>query len=374
MVVIRAESFTSAYRLFNVTNARGLSLTNADLLKGENLSEIHDTNRRKQFADRWVAIEDEVGRDTLELFIKFIRHLKVKEKARKNIHEEFESIVFDREPSFKGEEFIERLESIHEIYIRRIIEAKINTECGQNNIYYKNLMYIVREFYLSSDWMIALVKFDETFSDETALFEFFRKLERKIAIDWFSGRTLTKRLNQIYEIIEEIEDATDPQDVLGADILNEDLQNRKEDFKRTLDENNFYRKGQYKMAKYLLLRLDMEERDNTDVALYHQSVSIEHVLPQTPTTEYWESRFDDDGFRSIWTHRLGNLVPLNGQKNRSARNNDFGRKVDEYLTQRSDFELVNRLGREYDEWTPETLQDRHERLKQDAVELWFESG
>ena len=40
MVVITTKSFESAFRLFNVVNARGLPLTNADLLKSVNLGNI----------------------------------------------------------------------------------------------------------------------------------------------------------------------------------------------------------------------------------------------------------------------------------------------------------------------------------------------
>jgi uncharacterized protein with ParB-like and HNH nuclease domain len=45
MVVITTKSFESAFRLFNVVNARGMPLTNADLLKSVNLGKVPNEQR-----------------------------------------------------------------------------------------------------------------------------------------------------------------------------------------------------------------------------------------------------------------------------------------------------------------------------------------
>jgi len=68
---------------------------------------------------------------------------------------------------------------------------------------------------------------------------------------------------------------------------------------------------------------------------------------------------------------MGNLVPLDGRKNYKVQNKPFSEKYEEYLAEKSDFELVNEL-EEYDDWTPENLESRHEALKQEALEIWVE--
>ena len=57
-------------------------------------------------------------------------------------------------------------------------------------------------------------------------------------------------------------------------------------------------------------------------------VSIEHILPQTPTDPYWVSQFEDydeDEIRTL-TGALGNLLPLSQSINSSLQNDSFDKK------------------------------------------------
>lgn len=370
MVEIKTESRNSAFRLFNVVNARGMPLSTADLLKSDNLGVI-PKEEEDEYTQRWVNIEEEVGSETLDTFISMIRHLKVQQKAQKSVYNEFVDIVFHREPEFEGKPLVNYLEEIHDIYDQRVLRANIETDDESKRTRYKTLVPIVRTFYPSEDWMMGIIKFDQKFSNEEAFFDFFEAYERKIAIDWISGLSLSERLTQLYDIVELIEESDSVEDVLNADILNDKIATRQENFENTLDADNFYRKGNYQMAKYVLLRLDMERHDNTDVAVYRDSITVEHILPRSPSADYWQTRFEDEAFRLRWTHRLGNLIPLNGRKNSSASNDPFPEKVSTYFTSRSDFAIVNDLEKE-DEWTPEKLRKRHEKLKSEAIDCWFD--
>jgi len=369
LVEIKTGSRNSAFRLFNVVNARGMPLSTADLLKSDNLSSI-SKDEEDEYTNRWVNIETDVGSDTLDTFINIIRHLKVKRKAQKSVYDEFDNIVFTKEPEFKGKEFVETLEEIYNIYNKRVLRKNIDTDDEAKRTRYKSLVSIVNSFYPSEDWMIGIVKFDQKFSDEEAFYDFFESYERKIATDWLSGRSLSERLTQLYNVVELIEKSDTPHDVLNDQLLTNDIQRRQESLENTLDADNFYRKGNYQMAKYLLLRLDMERHDIRDVAIYRDSVTVEHILPRNPSSEYWKKNFDDEAFRMKWKHRLGNLVPLNGRKNSSAGNKPFNEKVDTYFVNRSDFALVNDL-EEIKDWTPDQLQSRHRQLKNEAIECWF---
>ena len=58
------------------------------------------------------------------------------------------------------------------------------------------------------------------------------------------------------------------------------------------------------------------------------SVTIEHILPQTPTDKYWVDRFGQFNKErlSLLSHSLGNLVPLSRAKNGSLQNDSFDLK------------------------------------------------
>lgn len=54
-------------------------------------------------------------------------------------------------------------------------------------------------------------------------------------------------------------------------------------------------------------------------------VSIEHIYPQTPDNDYWESAFinETEDQKNFLTGSLGNLLPLSSSKNSSMQNDSF---------------------------------------------------
>jgi len=371
MVRISTNSLSSAFRLFNVTNARGMPLNNADLLKSENLSYIDDDEKREEYQQTWEDMEEEVGNEGLERFIGFMRHIIVKEKSQKSVYDEFKDRVFPEDKGFRGSNFVDYLETVFDVHRHRIYNAELDSVSHSEEVYYHNLVSLMRDFYPSDEWMVALIQFDAKFEDESALLSFVELLERRLTVDWLTGSSNTGRYSRVYELLREIEDASTPEDVLSLSVLTDDIDDESEAFENALDRSNFYRKGNYQWPKYILMRINGERFDNTNSKVeYGSNVTIEHILPQTPDNEYWLSRFEDERWRDDWTDRMGNLVPLDGRKNYKVSNKPFGAKYDEYFKKKSDFPLVTEL-EEYNEWTPEHVEERHERLKQEAKEIWL---
>lgn len=371
MVRISTNSLSSAFRLFNVTNARGMPLNNADLLKSENLSHIDDDEMREEYQQTWEDMEEEVGNEGLERFIGFMRHIIVKEKSQKSVYDEFKDRVFPKDKRFRGTKFVDYLETVFDIHRHRIYNAELDSVSHSEKVRYHNLVSLMRDFYPSDEWIVALIQFDWKFKDESALLSFVELLERRLTVDWLTGSSNTERYSRVYDLLEEIEHASTPEDILSLSVLTEDIDDENDAFENALDRSNFYRKGNYQWPKYILMRINGERFENTNVKIeYGSNVSIEHILPQTPNNDYWESRFEDERWRDDWTDRMGNLVPLDGRKNYKVSNKPFNAKYDEYFKKKSDFPLVTDL-KQYDEWTPGHLEERHERLKEEAKEIWL---
>lgn len=99
--------------------------------------------------------------------------------------------------------------------------------------------------------------------------------------------------------------------------------------------------------------------------------TIEHILPQTPTHEYWTSRFDEEE-RSALTHDLGNLCLT--YDNSSYGNKPFPKKrgerwQDEPCYANSNLFQERRLAR-LDQWDSDTLKRRREGMVAWALERW----
>jgi uncharacterized protein with ParB-like and HNH nuclease domain len=369
LVVIKTSNLASAFRLFNIINARGMPLTNADLLKSESLSVLPKEEERK-YTKIWEDIEEDLGSEKLEMLISFIRSMKLKEKARKSIFEEFDSKIFKKEPGFKGKNFIEYLHKVSQVYREKIEDAIINTERSEEETYYYNLISLMRDFLPFNDWMTAIIKFKERFNDDSRLFKFLKIFERKIVADWISGLSFTERLSRIYKVIRLIEDLGNPEDIFKNPMFDEEIKNNRGSFNNTLDDINFYGKGRTRVPKYILLRIDMERSYNQNKKIaYSGEITVEHILPRTPTDWYWLSRFNEDK-RLKWTNKLGNLVLLNSRKNSQAGNKPFPQKVKDYFEKKSDFDITNEL-KTHQDWTLKELKERHEKLTEEAIKIWI---
>jgi hypothetical protein len=228
----------------------------------------------------------------------------------------------------------------------------------------------MRDFLPFNDWVTALIRFDEKFNDDY-LFEFVKNLERKIFIDWIIGLGFTERLTQIFRIIKLIEDNDDPQSIINDPLFHEEIKLNKDKFKNSLDLENFYSKGSYKIAKYVLLRINIEEYENLNSKKsYSGNITVEHILPRNPN-EQWKNKFHEKA-RQEWTNKLGNLTLLNGAKNSSASNRPFKEKLDTYFKKKSDFEITNELEKISD-WNKIELERRHNKLKSNAIAIWIKS-
>ena len=116
------------------------------------------------------------------------------------------------------------------------------------------------------------------------------------------------------------------------------------------------------------LRLSWAEIEKRDL-----SKSIEHVLPQTPTAEYWTSRFTPGEIERL-KHDLGNLVLSTVAANPAYSNRPFPDKrgtpglgracyADAALFQERQLAQV-------EDWTPDEIQRRHGRIADWARERW----
>lgn len=366
LVVITTDSFTSAFRLFNVINARGLPLTNADLLKSENLRVI-DEEVRNKYTDMWETDEQDVGKERLEKIIGFIRAMKLKKKASATIFEEFNKKIFVMEPEYRGINFIEHLNEVKNIFEKYIEEGALSTGDKEKDAYYKNLVLVMKDFLPFDEWMAAIISFVEKFNNDNLTFEFLKVLEKRITIDWINGNSFADRLSRVYNILEAIDSASIGEEVLKSDVFVGDLERTTVYFENSLNDIEFYSKGRMMIPKYILVRLDIELR-NKEYIEYSDKIMLEHMLPRNAKDAYWTANFTTEQRRN-WANRLGNLVIINGTKNTKANNKAFAQKVEQYISKKGDFAITKEI-LNFKDWDMESLKSRHNELVKRSVDLW----
>ena len=368
LVVIKTNSFESAFRLFNVINARGLPLTNADLLKSENLRVIPQ-EKRAEFTQIWENDELDLGKDNLEMLIGFMRAINLKKKAEVSLYEEFSKNIFVDNRDYLGENFINHMHSIKELYSKYIVDADLDIEDKNTVIFYKNLIKLMIEVLPYEEWMAAVIRFVEKYkNDDKAVVEFVKLLEKRVVIDWVNGNSFADRLNRVYDIIKAIDETSSLEELRNSEVFISDLERTSAYFKNALNDIDFYSKGRMTVPKYVLIRMDIELNPGVEVDYYGNKIMIEHILPRNAKDSYWVGNFKADQRRN-WANKFGNLVLISGAKNTRLNNKPFDEKVEEYLSKKGQFKITEEVFKNKD-WNMESLEERHNTLVERALNLW----
>ena len=351
LVVVAASEGESAHRIFQVMNDRGLALSNTDILKSEILTEISPEDQRV-YADKWVDVEDSLGRDDFEDLFSHIRMIYRREKQRRTLQREFRDYVLS---DMSCQEFVDDVllpyGGIYETILDASYESSGNPDEINSLLRHLNRLDNV-------DWIPpAMSYFSGNKGHQVNILRFIQDLER-LAYGLFIRRAnindRIRRYAQVLRAVKHGEDLFAENSPLQLTAL------ERADILKRLDGDIY---NQSRIPMPLLMRLNALLYDGKPPDNLPWATSIEHVLPQNPSSgSKWLTDFPDDEERAYLTHTLANLVLLSRRKNSQASNWDYERKKNEYfLRNNPPFALTTQLAI-VDRWTPEILYDRQESL------------
>lgn len=356
-IYVATENREDAFKLFTIINARGIPLTNANILKAINIGAIEGDEEKERYAEIWESIENELGGESFERFLSFIRTILLKEKARTSLLEEFEKNIYDKGKLNKGKATIRIIEEYKKNYNKVVsfVDLKIDND-------YKNLITIMKIGLPSEDWIPPLLLFYKKFWEEKEkLLEFSKKLEYKFSSDWILQSTPTQRIENMNSILEKIEKEGNPDEIIADEKLYEvDTQS----LRKALEGNIYERR----FARYILLKYEYLISDNTVHLSEYKYITVEHILPQNPRDgSQWRRDFTEEG-RDCWTHKLANLVLISRRKNTNLGNLDFEQKKERYLKGGIDIFAGSKVFIErQSSWTPSILERRQKEMLDELV-------
>lgn len=351
VVVVSTQSLKSAYRLFNVLNARGVQLSNADLIKNKLFGALDGGKGSQELEERWLELEGEIGLERLDTFLGHHRVSVQATKAQKSLHEEYEPLIKASASPFV---FMDELIASAKNY-KRIMNLN-----GEGAGLRRLLASLHRAAF--DDWIPALLAFFNKPVEGLSTLDFVSLLEKITYQNWVRRLGFTARQTVYYQVISAIQGGKNASDI--KTIVVEKANN--EEFSQLVDGDIYGRP----FAKALLLRLEEYSQDESVTKTYDGAITIEHILPQTATNSYWTQRFTDD-LQKLWVHRLGNITLLSGIKNAQARNWDFDKKKANYSKKQSQvsFDLTKAVMVQTD-WNLAVLTARQKTLTDLAKQIW----
>ncbi len=352
VVFVSTASLRSAYRLFNVLNARGMPLSNADLIKNMLFARLGDvTTKAEELDEQWLQLEETIGIERLDQFLAHHRSSVTAVKARKTLHEEYKPLI---EASANPFEFLDEITASARNYLR-ILQNGFDEVAARRSL--RSLRRVAFE-----EWVPPLLALLNKPVGGLQEARFINLLEKITYQNWIRRLAFTARLTVYFQLITAIRIGKTSEEVQS--IIQ---QNARNDEFRSLLDGEIYGKP---FAKAVLLRLEEDEQDESVTKDYGGQITIEHVLPQALKEDYWRERFTDEE-HSLWLHRLGNLALLAGIKNYRAQYFSFDRKKQIYAERnnRVSFDTTKRI-LDQDDWSNAAIQARHNQMVEAVTSIW----
>ena len=138
---------------------------------------------------------------------------------------------------------------------------------------YKIIIDLMVRFIPNADWIPPLLSFQDKFESDDYLLKFILKLEKKVLVEWMAGFSPTERITSLNKIIKLIDNSNSPEEVVNqllyykpkdvtrgrARVLDFNDKNEiRSIINNKLNDNQLYTIYSGKLARYVLLRYDME--------------------------------------------------------------------------------------------------------------------
>lgn len=364
VVCVPISEDDNAQKIFESINATGVKLTGADLIRNFLLMNLNSDMQEKYYANYWKKIEDNVSSDSKELEMFFRMYLAIK------MH-----VLVPKNGVYRN--FVQHVESENypiETLFKKLLEyAKIYNAISQADL-----------SSLSKELRKPLTDYRKINSDVplSAVMEFYRLYQ--------GGLIDAVALGQIIDIINAFMVRRSICDMDSQNIsklfpttlkkvletCSDDYSNLVDVFSQELVGNNIDTSGSYmptdsqlhdallnaNVYKRPALRiiLDRLELNDNPAPVDLSKLSIEHLMPQTPTEEWLEELDTDEETYMANLHRLGNLTLAAKADNSKMSNLQWEYKnavLESTAHLKLNMELIP-----IEKWTIERIEDRTKEL------------
>ncbi|GAA3813375.1 DUF262 domain-containing protein [Sphaerisporangium flaviroseum] len=369
LVQIVVEGNDNAFRIFESINNTGMRLSQVDLIRNYVFMHL-PTKGQFVYDTYWLPMQNELGPKGMDQLMYLALILDRGDEAQYNDtyrgHQELlRSVTMDKKDvEDRVEEYVKDL-ARRARYLQRILEptgeSEIDARLRFLNEWKGNTAYpvIMRLLELhdsgeaTDDQVVKAQRYIESF------------LVRRLL-----GGVATGSLNRIFmRLTPELTGEEPVADVVRAGLSPARLYwSSDEQFRTDIRSRAFYWQGRTAQQKLVLRRLEESYGGKEPVELSDKKITIEHVLPQTPTAEWREqlaAEGDADRLHKELVHTLGNLT-LSGY-NSELSNMAFAKKRD-FLGHSG--LVMNQEIAKHERWGKAEIQSRADELASRAIEIW----
>ncbi len=357
---IYVENDLNAFKVFETLNARGVKLSPADLLKNYLFSQVVKSSQLdlEEAERRWNNISDSLRNNDITTYLRHFWNSRHKLTRQTELFKAIQKdINGDKNPAAKALSLLNDLENQVSYYTAfSSSNDEIWNKDEREHLQVLNLLEVSTCFSL----MLAVLNNIDR--------QYFKTILRELAVIVLrynlSGRNPNEAERVFSDVANDVSNKalTEPKAIITAlksIYVTDDL------FTTTFADLKISTRRKKTLVKYLLVAIE-NQLSNTNYHFQDSTASIEHILPEKPGKE-WEEYFSAEE-EEEYKYRIGNFTLLQESVNNKLDNDtSFAEKLDAY--KQSKFKLSSEYFM-YENFTPETLTLRQERIAKIAKSVW----
>lgn len=359
-ISVRVQDQLSAYTVFETLNARGLELTETDLLKNYLLSLVdRSSSQMEPVLRQWVRITERVG---IARFPEFLRHHLNSQRPFvrqrhlfRTIKREVTSVqhVFDLLDRMEADAvWYEALNDSHS-------EHWLDYQGGREHVRVLNLFGV-------SQYTPLVLSAKDAFKNPQDIVQVLRICA--VLSVRFNGvsRRSTHELEAVYNRAALALRGTDHSGLKAVREAVLPIYVPDDEFESAFESLRLKNSGtSSKRLRYFLAQLERQS-SGADLSDEAMTATVEHILPENPSEE-WNSSFTLEAYDRC-VDRLGNYCLLErGPNTQAASNAGFASKREVYA--RSQYKMARETA-EFEEWTEATIARRQQQMARLAKSVW----
>ena len=361
--VITVTDELNAFKVFETLNARGVRLSATDLLKNYLFSVIstqdtHETEL-KALEERWERIVGVLGSESFPEFLRVFWNSRHRLVRKSDLFKTIRRGVTTRDQAFA---LLRDLDQSAEVYAALRDPQDQIWNSDERAALQQLLMFNVRQPLA----MLMACHFQYFHEERTA----FTRILKAIAVVSFRYNVIcnlqTHEQERLYnDIARKVTDSTyaRPMEVISSlrGVYPDDDQFKAAFSDKELRTTNSHNK---KVVRYILFEIE-RQRSGQDFDFESATYNLEHILPEHPT-EAWGHL--DEAKQDRLIYRIGNMTPLEANRNRDLGNGDYAMKRSVY--QESTFQITRAIAEHYETWDEQKIDSRQTQMATIAAGIW----
>jgi uncharacterized protein with ParB-like and HNH nuclease domain/uncharacterized protein YecA (UPF0149 family) len=360
IVSIALTANDNPYVVFEGLNAKGLALTQADLIRNYFFMRIDLAQQDEIYKDYWLPMQESFEDKLTEFMRNYLSSDGVSVK-KDEVYLVLKKKVDNHKDAFAE---LKRIKDFSNYYNKIIFpEKEKSTDIREMLVRINRLGFtVVYPFLLNCYFHYSGTK-------EITEREFIEvlKILENFLIRRFVCNMPTHGLNKLFPALytNSIKASLNFIDGLKIYLLSQKYP-KDSDFRYSLKESTLYTKGDNSITRLILETL--EDKFNNGEQHSFTDISIEHIMPQNLSKE-WINQLGDTGQQDhdLYLNTLGNMTLILGKFNSESSNRLFKEK--KQMLAKSNFSL-NKYFSNIENWNKEAIEKRANHLADAALTIW----